>query len=474
MTDKELAVVRAKCDKSLLFFTRFFFKELRGVKFGVNWHHEKICEEFEKASRYETRFLNINIPPRHSKTELALNFIARGIGINPRSNWFYVTGSSALRAETSVRIRDIVNHPYFKRMYGVSLRKDMTARGLWRTEQGGGLKTATILSNEITGFAAGVMDFDKEAEKIREFGGAFIMDDLNKMDDAEKGNANNDSVNRRLINTVPSRTNSEYTPFVNIQQRAGEDDATATMLNVFGGMFEKDKISNLVLPVIIDDKPLWKEKMSMELIMAQKKSPETAAMFSTQYMQDPQSPNERPFHKSKLKYFESDELDNILENSEGCVSFVDPKDEGKDYYCHPFGVLVSGAIYIVGVVHNQGNTNVTIPKSVQLMQKFNCVHTIVESNAMGSMVLKKVREGSSHRVDGFHSQAHKDTRIANGEFFIIEHMRFLSDSTDSEYISYMDKLSKFEYGKSGGIDDAPDATAGLASLVMMKYKSVFK
>ena len=67
----KIKVARVKCDKSLLFFTRYYFKRLRGIKFICNWHHKDICEELHKIQNYELEFLNISIPPRMSKTEIA-------------------------------------------------------------------------------------------------------------------------------------------------------------------------------------------------------------------------------------------------------------------------------------------------------------------------------------------------------------------------------------------------------------------
>ena len=120
----------------------------------------------------------------------AVNFIARGIGMNPTSNWLYITASDELRAQTSVSIRDIVQHPYFKIMYGVELKQDQNGKNLWRTSKGGGLKTATIFG-QITGFGAGQMiDHDKDLEDyLREFEGCIVLDDINKIDDSGQENA---------------------------------------------------------------------------------------------------------------------------------------------------------------------------------------------------------------------------------------------------------------------------------------------
>lgn len=473
----ELVALRIECDKSLLFFTRLFYKYLRGEKFKVAKHHYIICGDLESVEHYKTTFYNCNIPPRHSKTELILNFIARGIGKNPKGNYFYITGSDELRAETSVRIRDIVSSDLFYLLYGVRLKKDQKSRNLWRTEHGGGLKTATI-SGQITGFGAGLMSdhmsIDQLVDELRAFEGCVCMDDLNKMDDSEKDNANNDKINRLLTNTVISRVNSEDTPFINIQQRAGENDATATLLEVFTALLPEDKIINRVLPVIYEGQPLWPEKMSMQRIEKQRTNPKTAHSFATQFMQEPTSPNDRPFHKTKLKFFSKSELDHIRQQSEGVVSYIDCKDEGNDYYCHVLAHVIGEAFYVTDVIHNKFNTDITVPKSIELIKNTGCSHTVIETNAMGSMVLKLVRSSVSSRVVGIPSTTKKATRISMQEATIQGRFRFMSDpDLNSEYENYMRILTKFEYGETT-IDDAPDATAGLSHLCQVKFPHLFK
>ena len=161
---QQLAIMRVKCDNDLLYFTRLFHYALKGNKFIMNSHHEVIKEELKKVENYELDILNINIPPRFSKTLLcAVNFIARGVGQNPLSNWLYITASDELRSQTSIEIRDIIVSPLFKALYGTELKKDQNGKNLWRTKEGGGLKTATIFG-QITGFGAGIMKNNKELE----------------------------------------------------------------------------------------------------------------------------------------------------------------------------------------------------------------------------------------------------------------------------------------------------------------------
>jgi predicted phage terminase large subunit-like protein len=284
---KMLKVARVKCDIDLLFFTRFFFKLLKGTKFIPNWHHTDISKALQDIGTYKYELLNINIPPRMSKTELAINFIARALGKNPTANFLYITASDELRSEVSVRIRDIITHPYFVAMYGVELKKDQNSKNLWKTTQGGGLKTATILG-QITGFGAGQFtEINELVDYIREFEGCIVLDDINKINASDVLGAENDKVTSILFNTVLSRKNSDDTPIINIQQRAGIEDATAKLIQHYESTDSVHKVKNLVFPVLIDGKSLWENKMPLSKIYELRDSPYTQRTFETQYMQNP-------------------------------------------------------------------------------------------------------------------------------------------------------------------------------------------
>ena len=424
-----------------------------------------------EVEQYKYQFINVNIPPRMSKTTLAINFVARGLGMNPKAEYFYITASDELRKLFSIDIRDIVNSELFYLLYGVKLKRDQQARNLWRTEAGGGLKTATI-KGQITGFGAGQMVKEIGPDGKRKFEGALIFDDIDKIMDVEKQTMNAEDTHNIVFNTCFSRFNSEDTPLWNIQQRAGEEDTTEALIEHYKNV-DQDKICNVVLPVLIDGKPLWPNKMSMTKIEEIKTSPRTAHVFETQYMQNPTSPNDKPFHKSKLKYFKKSELYRILKNSEASLGYIDVKDEGTDYYCHVHGHIIGNTVYITDVIHNQLTTEVTVPKSIELINKDLPAYTCVETNNMGSMVFKDIREHTEMTILGIYNQANKETRIVIQENVIVNNFRFLEDpDMNSEYASYMGKLTKYEYQKNK-IDDAPDATAGLGQLLQTRFRHLF-
>ena len=66
------AIIKQKCEDSLLFFTRYIFKENTGKKFQVAEFHETLADTLHKVHKGEIKRLIINIPPRYGKTELSV------------------------------------------------------------------------------------------------------------------------------------------------------------------------------------------------------------------------------------------------------------------------------------------------------------------------------------------------------------------------------------------------------------------
>lgn len=469
---KTLKVARAKCDNDLLFFTRYFFKRLRGSKFITNWHHKDICKELDDIENYKLKFLNISIAPRMSKTELAgVNFIARGIGKNPASNWLYITAADDLRAETSIRIRDIVTDDHFKFMYGVELKKDQNSKNLWRTKQGGGVKTATIFG-QITGFGAGQMiEIDPDLDEfLRDFEGCIVIDDINKTDDSEKLNANNEKVLRTIANTVLSRVNSPDTPIINIQQRAGMEDATSFFME----LYEDDpRAKFLIYPIIRNGDSLWPWKMPMDEIMKIKNHPKTKHVFETQYMQNPM-PSEGLMYPNKFKTYK--ELPTDLEGDEQVLSgwtfgVIDTADKGKDHFAAAIFQIVGNRMYLKDVVFDTQELITHEPIIVSKTKQHKVRKWVVETNSAGNYFtgrLRKLLPGIT--VFGQWSSSNKMDRILSNAGFLNEYL-YVPENPVGEMDKFLQQCYRL-LKTSKDKDDAPDCLS-LGSAHLEKHYRLF-
>lgn len=273
---RELAI-RIEAQEDLYFFSRYMFKERRKYKWLHNWHHRVVCDALMKVFRGETKRLIINIPPRYSKTELAvINFMAWCFGKVPDSEFIHVSYSATLAANNAFQTRNLVQEAAYKRVFpDFALRDDSKAKDDWRTAKGG-VCYSQGTGGTITGFGAG---------KFRDtFGGAIIIDDPHKASEARS-----DTIRKGVIewfqNTLESRTNSPDTPIIVIMQRLHEEDLAGWLLDGGNG----EEWEHLELSAIQPDgSALWPAKHSIEVLNRM----ELAApyVFSGQYRQRPSPP----------------------------------------------------------------------------------------------------------------------------------------------------------------------------------------
>lgn len=106
--DLQTQVEKKLCEDEHLYFTRRFFKPRMGFKFMVNWHHEYVAWLIDEVVKENIDNLVINVPPGAGKTELTTNLIPRGLALNARSRFLYLSFSQSLVEGVSDTARDIV------------------------------------------------------------------------------------------------------------------------------------------------------------------------------------------------------------------------------------------------------------------------------------------------------------------------------------------------------------------------------
>lgn len=271
----------------LYFFSRLMFIRKRGYKWMKAKHHKLICDALMDVFNGKTKRLIINIPPRYSKTELAVvNFIAWAMGRVPDSEFIHASYSATLAVNNSVQIRNMVQHGEYRAIFpDLQLAEEQKAH--WKTTAGG-VMYATGTGGTITGFGAG--------KHRNGFGGAIIIDDPHKADEARS-----DRVRQGVIewfqNTLESRKNSPETPIIVIMQRLHEEDLSGWLLGGGNG----EEWEHLCLSAIQDDgTALWPEKHDIKTLQTM----EAAApyVFAGQYRQQPAPPDGGIFKPNKLVF----------------------------------------------------------------------------------------------------------------------------------------------------------------------------
>lgn len=278
---------RRRAQGDLYTFARWMFRARKGYAWQEARHHQLICDALMRVFRGECRRLIINVPPRYSKTELAVvNFVAWALGKVPDAEFIHASYSGVLAGNNSANARELVEHDEFRRIFGTRIASD--AKAHWTTTEGG-VMYATGAGGTITGFGAG---------KHRPgFGGAIIIDDPHKADEASS-----DKIRQGVIDwfqtTLESRKNSPDTPIIVIMQRLHEKDLAGWLLGdrgvnltgppVAGGNGEVWE--HLCLSAWNDDgSPLWPEKHSAADLQRMEKA--APYVFAGQYRQRPAPPS---------------------------------------------------------------------------------------------------------------------------------------------------------------------------------------
>jgi predicted phage terminase large subunit-like protein len=263
-------------------FSRLMFLRRKGFKWQRARQHQIICDALMRVYRGECKRLIINVPPRYSKTELAVvNFIAWCFGRVPDCEFIHASYSGTLAINNSAAVRGVLQHEAYAEIFpDTQLASD--AKAHWKTTAGG-VMYATGTGGTITGFGAG---------KHRPgFGGAIVIDDPLKADEA-KSEVMRKNVIDWFQNTLESRKNSPDTPIIVIMQRLHSDDLSGWLLGDTPGKpgGNGELWEHVCIPVWNDDgTPLWPEKHDEETLRAMEKA--SPYVFAGQYRQSPAPPD---------------------------------------------------------------------------------------------------------------------------------------------------------------------------------------
>lgn len=291
---KEITYLRERFHQEYMAYVRYFNREIYGQRFFVNSHHELIAEKLFLVLTGQCPRLLINIPPRYQKTLMGVVFfISFALSWNSRAKFIHLSYSDNLALQNSMQVKDIIQSAQYQRLFATRIRTDAKAKKAWYTTDGGGVY-ATAAGGQVTGFGAGEYDPDEYEDfnagsevlelpphGIEKFGGAIVIDDPLKADDA-KSDAMREAVNDRFNSTIASRTNSRRTPIIVIMQRLHDNDLTGYLLN--GGSGDEWDLLKLAAKTP-DGKALYPQKHTLEELERREKADQYT--FAAQYQQEP-------------------------------------------------------------------------------------------------------------------------------------------------------------------------------------------
>ena len=289
----------------------------------------------------------------------------------------------------------------------------------------------------------------------RTFGGAIVIDDPIKPDDA-RSDLIREKVNQKFETTIRNRVNSRNTPIVIIMQRLDENDLCGYLMNL-----ERESWEVLSLPVLYtdengDEQALWPFKHTVEELHALRDT--NSWVFDTQYMQNP-----KPLEGLMYTTFRTYEVYN---RGNGTIkAYVDTADTGADYLCAIVYFEADDGNYLLDVLFTQKPMEYTEPATAEMLTKHNVAECVIESNNGGRGFARNVERNcrelgnNSTRFKWFHQAENKQVRIFT-KSNEVQNLTFYPVGWERLWPEFAQSIKGYMKNGRNAHDDAPDALTG--------------
>jgi len=250
--------------KNFLDFVRYVWPEAI-----LGEHHKRMAAAFDRIANGTLKRLIVNLPPRHTKSELASYlFPAFILGRDPRIQIIEATHTAELAVKFGRKVRDLVDDERYRELFpDVALKADSKAAGRWDTNKGGTYFAAGV-GGTITGRGADLL----------------VIDDPHTENDAMSELALENAW--EWYQSGPRTRLQPGGAIVVVMTRWGTNDLTARLLKAQKS-HRADKWEVIEFPAILPSgRPLWPEYWKMEELLAVKANL-SAQKWNALYQQQP-------------------------------------------------------------------------------------------------------------------------------------------------------------------------------------------
>ncbi len=448
--DALLLAKRVEAVESLYWFTRYGFLQQRGTKWLRNWHHEAICDKLQEVFDGKCRRLIINIPPRYSKTEIAvICFMAWALGRCPDAEFIHASYSGRLAANNSYRCREVVASEWYRELFpNVRLMADSRAKDDWRTTDGGVIY-AVGAGGSITGYGAG------KKRDVPQFGGCVILDDILKADEATSDTMRANSIDW-FKNTLESRVNSPETPIILIMQRLHENDLAGWLLGGGNG----ETWEHLCIPAINKaGEPLWPATHDIEALRRMEAA--KPYEFAGQYMQRPAPLGGGIFKEAWWRWYNPEALPRIRRTIQSWDTAFKVKAQNDYSVCTTWAECDDGGFYAL----DRWKAKVEYPElkraALSLAERFKPHAILIEDKASGQSLIQELRRDTRASLSILPVKVDTDkTARAHAVTPVIESGRVYLPERAAWTADYVATLGVFPNGVHD--DDVDSTTQALA------------
>ena len=313
-------------------------------------HHRVIADALQKVAFGKIDRLEIELPPRHGKSELAVRqFVPWLIGLYPDRSGIVLAHTDTLATDHGRDVRDYWQGPGFA--------------STWGHKPEAKLRTDSRAADRLQSVAGGVITFSGRGGLGAGVGGHWlIVDDLFKTSEEAESQTVRDSAWRAFNVDAKTRLNDERCPVIMIGSRRHEDDVQGRLFDETNPHYdakEAKRWTRIRIPALSEgdgdplgrpkDEPIWPEKFSREFYDSMRTSNSEILRidFQTQYQCNPCPQEGTWFKKSWLKTYKLADLPKNL-RIYVASDHAYRKGEKNDSSCLlVVGVDPTGAIYVL-------------------------------------------------------------------------------------------------------------------------------
>jgi len=235
-------------------------------------HHRVIAEKLEDIASGNLKRLIINMPPRHSKSELASYLMPSWfLGRNPKLKIIQATMNTELAVRFGRKVRDLIADPIYAEIFPkTDLKQDSQAAGRWETSAGGEYFAAGV-GAAMTGRGADLL----------------IIDDPHSEQDALSTVAYDNTY--EWYTSGPRQRLQPGGTIIIVQTRWSKKDLTGRLVQNMAMDNMSDQWEVIEFPAILpNDKPLWPEFWETDELLKVKASL-SPVKWNAQWQQNPTS-----------------------------------------------------------------------------------------------------------------------------------------------------------------------------------------
>lgn len=376
----KIKILKLKREKLRRLAKENLFDFINYVKldYRANWHHKLIADKIQDFwNDPKKKRLMLFVPPQHGKSEIASrNFPAWVLGKNPNIKIAAASYSIDLARSFNREIQRVIDSSNYKNVFPKTI---LNSKNVATDSKGSYLRNTEEF--EIVGCKGSY----KSVGVMGGLSGRAV--DLAIIDDPVKDRLEANSTTYRdrvydwYLNVLETRLHNKSKVLL-IMTRWHEDDLAGRLLIKEPHKWEVIKIPAIKTSETIQGdnreigEPLWKERHSLEKLMATKQKSES--VFESLYQQNPTSPEGNKIKKEWFEFCHEKELPNITFDI--WVDGAYTKNTAND----PTGVVVAGydertkKIYI----KHAHDSHMEMPKFLSFIKTYAESHDITRKSAI--------------------------------------------------------------------------------------------